>query len=106
MKLSPFSNLKYSHLKLGTQSLQKYINCIHISISNYNRNMILVSKRMFEVNNNTGHIFKFVSPAPPADILKSKIAAIEPFFYVYLIKTNIECFSFESMMHVIVPKFV
>ena len=32
---------------------------------------------MFEVNNNTGHIFKFVSPAA---IVKSKMAAIEPFF--------------------------
>ena len=82
MKLSPFSNLKYSHLKVGTLGLglQKYINCIHISISNYNRSMILVSKRMFEVNNNTGHIFKFVSPA---DILKSKIAAIEPVLCIF-----------------------
>ena len=57
---------------------------------------------MFDVNNNTGHIFKFVSPAA---IVKSKMAAIEPFLYVFN-KTNIECFSFESIMHVIVPKFV
>ena len=27
-------------------------------------------------------------------------------FYIYLIKTNIECFSFASIMHVIVPKYV
>ena len=44
---------------------------------------------MFEVNNNTGHIFKFVSPAA---IVKSKMAAIVSFFYVFN-KTNIECFS-------------
>ena len=49
---------------------------------------------MFEVNNNTGDIFKFVSPAA---IMKSKMAAIEPFLYVFN-KTNIECFSFESIM--------
>ena len=52
---------------------------------------------MFEVNNNTGHIYNFVYPAA---IVKSKMAVIEPFF-IYLIKTNIECFSFESIMHVI-----
>ena len=37
---------------------------------------------MFEVNNNTGHILKFVSPAA---IEKSNMAAIEPTLNVSLL---------------------
>ena len=41
--------------------------------------------------------------------MKSKMTAIEPLFlhqYIFDTKTNIECFSFESILHVIVPKSV
>ena len=103
MKLSPLSNLKYSHLKLGTVGLQEYSNFSHISVPKFNRNMILVSKHTFLRSTITLDTFvKFVFLAA---IVKSKMATIEPFF-IYLIKTNIECFYFESIMHVIVTKSV
>ena len=67
----------------------------------YSRSGLTTIMYTFEVNNCTGHIFKFVSLAA---IVKSKMAVIE--LFIYLIKNNIECFSFESIMHVIVPKYV
>ena len=79
-KLSPLGNLKYSHLKLGTLGLQKYIAFIHISVSKCNRNMILVSKHTFLMSTIAlDAFFKFVSIAA---IVKSKMAAIEPFLYI------------------------
>ena len=72
MKLSPLSNLKYSHLQLGTPDLQKYINCIHISVSKYNRNMILVSigpTYIFEVNNCTRNFFKVCIQPEKTEVL-------------------------------------
>ena len=99
VKLSPLSNLKYSHLKLGTLGLQKYINFIHISISNYNRYMILVSKHTCLRSTITLDTFSSLYPHRPSWNPRW------PPFKLFN-NTNIECFSFESIMHVIVPKFV
>ena len=55
---------------------------INVSASKYFRSMILMSKHtFFEVISCTGHIFNFVSQAV---IVKSKMAAMEPLFFIIL----------------------